>query len=151
MKPIDKALHDLKSQEVPNISATAEKWNVHRSTLSRNWNGITLPRHHADKLHKCKLSPPQEKALIDYINKLSLRGIPPITQMVRNFVYDIAKVGVGKNWTQDFIRRHKDKLDSGFLRMMDLSRKKADNVHTYRLYFEQVRVSRYFKIKLIIK
>jgi hypothetical protein len=72
MKPIDKALHDLKSQEVPNISVTAEKWNVHYSTLSRNWNGITLPRHHADKLHKCKLSPPQEKTLIDYINKLSL-------------------------------------------------------------------------------
>jgi hypothetical protein len=144
MKPIDKALHDLKSQEVPNISATAKKWNVHRSTLSRNWNGITLPRHHADKLYKCKLSPPQEKALIDYINKLSLRGIPPVTQMVRNFVYDIAKVCVGKNWTQDFIRHHKDKLDSGFLRMMDLSRKKADNVHTYRLYFEQVRVFRYF-------
>ena len=78
-------------------------------------------------------------------------AFPLITQIVRNFVYDIAKVGVGKNWTQDFIRRHKDKLDSGFLRMMDLSRKKADNVHTYRLYFEQVRVSRYFKIKLIIK
>jgi hypothetical protein len=56
MSPIDKALRDLKSQDFPNISATAKEWGVNRSTLLRNFNGVTRPRHVADKLSKCKLS-----------------------------------------------------------------------------------------------
>src|SRR5689334_418095 len=138
MRPIDNALNDLKSQEVPNIKATAEKWKVDRATLSKKFNGKTRPQHDADHLYKCKLSPPQEKVLVDYINKLSVRGIPPVVQMIRNFAYDVAKVQVGKNWPRNFINRHKDQLDSGFLKTMELCRKKADNPRTYALYFELV-------------
>ena len=78
MGPIDKALNDLESQEAPNIKATAEKWKVNRTTLLKHFNGKAQPRHKADQLYKCKLLLLQEKVLINYINKLSVRGIPPI-------------------------------------------------------------------------
>jgi hypothetical protein len=106
MSPIDKSLCDLKLQDFPNISATVIKLGVNHSTLSRNFNEITKLRHVANKLSKCKLFPPQKEILVDYINNLSVQSLPPMVQMIWNFVFDIAKVQVRKNWPQNFIKHY---------------------------------------------
>ena len=71
---IKSAIADLESQERPNISATAQKWKIARTTLSDHYKGkstsITLDTRR-------KLSAIQEKTLVTYINKLSARGLPP--------------------------------------------------------------------------
>jgi len=41
MSPIDAAISDLASQDAPNIAATAKKYGINRSTLSRRWRGKT--------------------------------------------------------------------------------------------------------------
>ena len=41
MGPIEAVINDLKSQEHPNIAATATKFNVNRSTLSWRYKGVT--------------------------------------------------------------------------------------------------------------
>jgi hypothetical protein len=58
--------------------------------------------------------------------------------MVRNFAHDICQKWPGKNWVYRFIQTHEKTLKSAYLNGADLSRKKADNEHEYRLYFELV-------------
>ena len=134
---IDAAICDLESQDAPNITATAKRHNVDRSTLSRRWRGKTSSREdHIDSISL--LTKQQQKNLISYINKLTERGIPPTNAMVRNFAHDICQKWPGKNWVYRFIQANEKVLKSGYLCGADLSRKKADNVHQYRLYFELV-------------
>ena len=37
---IEKAIDDLKSQSRTNIAATVKKWDVHRTTLTRRFQGV---------------------------------------------------------------------------------------------------------------
>ena len=87
---------------------------------------------------KSLLTPQQEKELVDYINKLSVFGLPPVVLMIRNFAFNISKKTPGKNWPTRFISKYSSKLDSGFLKGFDLSRKKADSLEAYRRYFKLV-------------
>jgi len=41
---MEAALADLRLQDVPNITATAKRHKVERSTLSRRWNKVTRSR-----------------------------------------------------------------------------------------------------------
>ena len=41
---IQMAIDDLKSQEVPNVNATAQKYNLVQSTLQRRYNSDTVAR-----------------------------------------------------------------------------------------------------------
>jgi hypothetical protein len=137
MGSIQDAISDLESQEFPNIAATAKKHHVNRSTLSRRWRGETGSlEDHIDSVSL--LTKQQQKNLVSYINKLTERGIPPTNAMVRNFAHDICQKWPGKNWVYRFIQTHEKTLKSAYLNGADLSRKKADNEHEYRLYFELV-------------
>ncbi|KIX04029.1 uncharacterized protein Z518_07582 [Rhinocladiella mackenziei CBS 650.93] len=125
------------SQDAPNIAATAKRHNVDRSTLSRRWRRKTGSwEDHVDSMSL--LTKQQQKNLVFYINKLTERGIPPTNAMVRNFAHDIWQKWPGKNWVYRFIQAHENVLKSGYLCGADLSRKKANNVHQYRPYFELV-------------
>jgi membrane-bound lytic murein transglycosylase B len=137
MAPIDDALDDLNSQKTPQISQTAKKYGVDRSTLSRRFNGLTKPRVLAID-QTAILTKQQEITLVKYISQLVEEGLPPTNAMVRNFAWDISKKEPGKNWVYRFIERHKDQLESRFMSAMDSSRKKADNWFDYKLYFELV-------------
>jgi hypothetical protein len=72
---IQKAITDLESQNRPNIKATAIKWKVERSTLSRRFRGETGLNQDATSYARRRLTDVQEETLIKYINKLSDRGI----------------------------------------------------------------------------
>jgi len=85
---IEEAIADLKSQEHPNITATAKKHGCNQSTLSKRYNGIHSSRQ-AGYNSQCLLTPAQLKALIKYVNQLTKHSLPPTTSMVRNFAAEI--------------------------------------------------------------
>ena len=67
MTSIDAALHDLSSQDVPNIAAIAIRHNLDSSTLSRRWRGKAASRgDYVDS--KSLLTRRQQKYLVAYIN-----------------------------------------------------------------------------------
>jgi hypothetical protein len=60
-----------------------------------------------------------EELLIDRINNLSMRQMPPTSHIVKNMAEEIYGRAVGKNWTGQFINRHKSRLHSMYLRNID--------------------------------
>ena len=74
---IVEAIADLETQDLPNIAATARKYKVDRSTLSRRFRDKTGSNQDATSYVRRQLTDIQEKTLIKYINKLSDRGLPP--------------------------------------------------------------------------
>ena len=90
MGSIEEAIADLKLQEHPNIAATAKKYQLQRSTLSRRYNGNTSARSDSIK-NSFLLSNQQSKNLIAYIYKLTERGIPHTPAIVRTFAYNISR------------------------------------------------------------
>jgi hypothetical protein len=74
---IEAAIADLESQDRRNIAATAKKWGVARETLSKRFRGETVSNQEANSYARRQLTDTQEKTLIQYINKLSNRGLPP--------------------------------------------------------------------------
>ncbi len=148
MASIEAALADLALQKSSNYTATAKKFNINRSTLSRRHRGI-IAFVKKSKQTTSILSNQQEKELIRYINKLIERDIPSFNAMIRVFAYNISEKQSGKNWSYEFVRYHSDILQSKFLQEADLKRKKADNAYQYQLYFNLVSVFISFSFILI--
>ena len=124
MDPIEAALAALELQDSPNYTATAKEFGINRTTLSRRHRGLTAPKGVNTAPHAI-LSYGQRKTLSNFINDLTLRGIPPTSRMVARFAEEIGGKPVGKNWVARFIKASKKNLASGFLVGFDLNRKKA--------------------------
>ena len=137
MEPINLALKDLSLQDKPNVSTTAKKFNVNRSTLSRRFNGETNPAKRAVQKSQL-LYLQQEKDLVIFINKKIEQGIPPTTAIVRNYVEQLAQKRLGNSWYQRFVDKHLETLSKGFLSTIDSQRKGADSKRQYKLYFNLV-------------
>ncbi len=148
MASIEAALADLALQDSPNYTATAKKFNINRSTLSRRHRDKTAFVKESKQTTSI-LSNQQEKELIRYINKLTERDILFSNAMIRVFAYNISEKQSGKNWFYEFVRRHSDILQSKFLQEADLERKKVDNAYQYQLYFDLVNVFITFNFILI--
>jgi hypothetical protein len=86
---IIEALADLDTQEVPNFSATAEKYDVVRSTLTRRYYGQTTSIEECISMHRQCLTRSEEKALIGLINRLTDRKLPPTPRIIKNLVEEI--------------------------------------------------------------
>ena len=99
---IELAIADLKRELQPNVRQVARKYELVESTLRRRWKGKSVSIQASSSTFKQRLTNAQEEALIAQINSLTARGMPPISQMVRNFTEEIIKDSVGKNWTGDF-------------------------------------------------
>jgi len=96
MTSIEAALADLALQDSFNYTATAKKFNINRSTLSRRHRGKTAFVKKSKQTTSI-LSNQQEKELIRYINKLIERDIPSFNVMIRVFAYNISGKQSGKN------------------------------------------------------
>ncbi len=96
MTSIEAALADLALQKSSNYTATAKKFNINRSTLSRRHRGIIVFVKKSKQTTSI-LSNQQEKELIRYINKLIERDIPSFNVMIRVFAYNISGKQSGKN------------------------------------------------------
>ena len=136
---IKQAITDLESQNPPQYAATAKKYNVDHTTLMRRFKGeITSYSEARSKTHKL-LTNAQELVLIDYIRKLSDRGIHPTPQILENLVVEVVQGPVGRRWVERFQKRYKNELASVYLRNIDHMRKIADNTRHYEHYFKLVR------------
>ena len=85
------------------------------------------------------LTSAEEETLIAHINKLTDRGMPLTSSIVRNLVEEIRGEKVGKNWTGQFIRRHKNRLRSLYLRNIDNLRVTAEYAPMFTLFFALVK------------
>jgi hypothetical protein len=135
---IEAAIADLDSQERPNISATARKYNIVRRTLAYRFKGETGPNREATSYSRKQLTDVQEEALITYVNKLNDRGFPPTPQILKNIAESIGQTHLGRNWTARFCKRYRTRLVSIYLRTIDHKRKIADNSHYFQHFFDLV-------------
>jgi hypothetical protein len=134
MAPIDEALKELSLLDKPNITAVANNYGVERSTLSRRYRKVNQAAYVAAE-DKRFLTAQQEQSLVNYINKLTDRGLPPTPAMLRNFAYDLAGKEPGKCWSQRFCKRWNQQLKTGYLTAIDSKRQQADQKASYKRYF----------------
>jgi hypothetical protein len=104
--PIECALADCRRQSKPNFKATAALYSVNRFTLSRRYDG--KQRSYLDSRSESiqRLNSIQERVLLDFINKLTERSLPPTAQIVKNVAQELSNRTVGKNWVSAFVKRH---------------------------------------------
>src|ERR1700761_7988751 len=99
---------------------------LHRTTLARRAKGQIQSRD--DYREECSLlSRAKQEHLLQYIDKLTRRGLPPDHHNVRVFAYNICGNWPGKNWTSRFVRQYQDRITSQYLVGLNISRKRADN------------------------
>jgi hypothetical protein len=132
------ALADIRQQAKPNYAATAKKYGLKRVTLYDRATGKTMSHQAAISMYHQRLTNAQEDVLIDRINYLTNRGIPPTSQMVRNMAEEMIGDAVGKNWTGEFVKRHSDKIMSVYLRNIDRARQTAEYVPVFEQFYDLV-------------
>ena len=138
MEALETALASLELSDSIDYPQTAKEYGVDANTLRRRHKGKQVSRHQAAFESKSLLTETQEQVLISHIKRLSERGIPPTSQMVRNFAVEIGKKRPGKNWIYGFNKRHTDELDSRYLKGFDFNRKHADRLESYQAWFQLV-------------
>ncbi|PMD23339.1 hypothetical protein NA56DRAFT_669887 [Hyaloscypha hepaticicola] len=107
---MEKAINELNAQLLPNYRQVSEKYSLTRITLIRRFLGLCTSRQEATSLHYKLLTDTQEEALVNQINKLTIRGMPPTTHIVKNLVEEIIGRYIYKNWTAHFVKRYSDCL-----------------------------------------
>jgi Tc5 transposase DNA-binding domain len=135
---MQKALAEIESSLKPNYTVIARKHGLTPSTVIRRVQGKTVSREEfQSQVHQC-LTNAQERVLINQINRLTERGIPPTSQMVRNFAEEMIGRAIGKNWVGEFCRRHQSELKSLYLRNIENLRVKGEYGPTYKLFYDLV-------------
>jgi hypothetical protein len=76
---IELAITDLESQAEPNFAVTTRKYNVKRIMLVRRFKSETVSQQEAISYTSKILTNAEEDVLVQYINDLSIRGLPPRT------------------------------------------------------------------------
>ncbi|KAF2233433.1 hypothetical protein EV356DRAFT_560004 [Viridothelium virens] len=140
MAPIDEALADLELRGAKDYAATARKFGICDSTLSRRHRGLTRDRAVAQADSNANLTTQEQRVLINYINKLTYQGIPPTPGMVRVFCENITGIYPGKNWVSCFVFLHSLELSSDFISAINLKQIRAENPTQIQLYFDLITV-----------
>lgn len=137
---ISATISDLKTQAKPNFSSTAIIYEIDRRTLQRRFQGKTASTTMAHLETQGLLDAAQEKILVERINMLSARGLPPTPAMIQNLVQELIKGPVGEHWVNRFINRHNNELASVYLESIDYARRVADNSRHFSHYLMLVSV-----------
>jgi hypothetical protein len=132
------ALAEIGSENAPNYSYYAEKYELVPSTLSRRHRGKTTSRKEATSEHRQNLTTLQEQTLISYLNHLSNRNLPLTAQIVQNIAKEMARRSFGKNWTSNFIMRYQQVLKSLYLRNIDNHQVKAEYLLLFKFFYDMV-------------
>jgi Tc5 transposase DNA-binding domain len=142
---IKAAMDQLDSQRALNYATAARAHNIDHTTLARRYNGKTVSRAEANSTYRQRLNDVQEDTLLQYIDTLMDRHIPPTSQIVRNLTEEILKGPVGKNWTGYFLKRHVERIDSHYLRPLNRARASVKSIplfeHFYTLILSYFAVS----------
>jgi hypothetical protein len=94
---MEKALDALDRQLIPNYAEIGKKFGIERTTLMRRHKGISTSKQEATSIYYKLLTDMQEEALINQINKLITRGLPPTTYIIKNLVEKIIGYDINKN------------------------------------------------------
>ena len=137
---IELAIADLKRQDKPNIMGTAKKYGLNESTLRRRYKGQNLSHRAATSEYRQRLTFTQEEVLIGQINRLTDRGLPPTSQIVKNLAEEMIGSPIGKNWTGQFVKRYKSRLQSLYLRNIDKDRTNAEYAPMFKQFYDLVTV-----------
>ena len=137
---IELAIAHLKRQEKPNIMGTAREYGLVESTLRRRFKGQIMSRQAANSIHRQNLTLVQEEVLIGQINRLTDRGLPPTSRIVKNLAEEMIGHPVGKNWTGQFVKRYPDRLHSVYLRNIDKERTNAEYAPMFKQFYDLVLV-----------
>jgi|HubBroStandDraft_2_1064218.scaffolds.fasta_scaffold751983_1 ATP-dependent protease Clp ATPase subunit len=132
------ALDALDAQLLPNYTQIALKFGLQRTTLMRRHKGICDSRAQATSQYHKLLTDTQEEVLITQINKLTARGLPPTSHIVKNLAEEIVGREVNKNWTAHFVKRHSSRLKSLYLRNIDNLRMKSEYGPHIQHFFDLV-------------
>ena len=132
------ALDALDAQLLPNYTQIALKFGLQRTMLMRRHKGICDSRAQATSQYHKLLTDTQEEVLITQINKLTARGLPPTSHIVKNLAEEIVGREVNKNWTAHFVKRHSSRLKSLYLRNIDNLRMKSEYGPHIQHFFDLV-------------
>ena len=137
---IQLALDELKSQDPPNYRATAKKYKIGHTTLMRRHKGQTMSNQQAHSVYKKLLDDSQEEVLLQHINNLTDRGMPPTPKILANLVREMVKQPIGECWVRRFCKRYSSRLKSLYLRAIDQTRHVADNSAYFEHFYANVRL-----------
>ncbi|KAH7384992.1 hypothetical protein BKA64DRAFT_154593 [Cadophora sp. MPI-SDFR-AT-0126] len=94
---ISAAIAAIERGEVADYSAAAAKFKCDRTSISKRIRSLTRSRQDTTAFWKQALTHAQEKVLIDRINYLTDRGLPPTSCIVKSLAEEIRGSSVGKN------------------------------------------------------
>jgi hypothetical protein len=101
------ALSAYNTNQFQSLRRAAEASNVPHSTLTRRYNGITLPSKTRNARHK--LTATEEQTIVRYILDLDSRGFAPQLCEVADMADKLLGVRgselVGKHWAERFVTR----------------------------------------------
>ena len=132
------ALAEIELSKDPNYREIARRFNLTYTTLLQRAKGMTRSRAEFQSEINQNLNDIQECILIKQINRLTDRGIPPISRMVKNFAEEMIGREVGKNWVSDFCKRHSSELKSLYLCNIENLYIKGEFGPIYKLFFDLV-------------
>jgi hypothetical protein len=135
---IDAAVAAIQRGDFVDFSAAAKHHGCDRTSVSKRIRGLTKTRKEADSFYRQCLTNTQEEVLIRLINRLTDRGMPPTSAIVKNLAEEIRGCAVGKNWVSQFVKRHQDVLKSLYLRNIDNLRVGAEYAPMIKLFFDLV-------------
>ena len=133
------ALAEIELSKDPNYREIARRFNLTYTTLLRHAKGMTRSRAEFQSEINQNLNDIQECILIKQINRLTDRGIPPTSRMVKNFTEEIIGREVGKNWVSDFCKRHSSELKSLYLCNIENLYVKGEFGPIYKLFYNLVK------------
>ena len=96
-KRIDAAIAAIQRGEFTVYAHAADRYKCDRSALSWRIRGLTKSRKEALSFWNQCLTDEQEEVLIQRINDLTDRGMPPTSQIVKNLAEEMRGKGVNKN------------------------------------------------------
>ena len=81
----------------------------------------------------------QQQSFISYINLLTNYSTPFTNAMVYYFIKEITEINIKKNYITQFQYKYNNILAAGYLKPINLLRKKVNNIYLYSLYFDTLK------------
>jgi hypothetical protein len=138
MSAIDNAIAAIESREAGasfSYRKVAAAFGVDRTTLSRRHQGLQETRAARGRRERI-LHPQQEYQLIQYLEGLTERGLPPSRSMIQNFASSVVHRHVGMAWVTRFLHRNDHLVISKWTTGIDRERHQADSGVKYTMYFD---------------
>jgi hypothetical protein len=114
-----KVLDELNVQLLSNYTQITLKFGLQCTTLMQRHQGICTPQASVTSQHYKLFTNTQEEDLITQINKLTARGLPPTSYIMKNLAEEIVSHEVNKNWMAHFVKCHSSCLKSLYLCNID--------------------------------